>query len=212
MRSMFGWRGKVWVVAAGVAVGASGVAQGGAIDELKSFVSETQSARAQFSQTVVARNGKVTQQSKGVFRFLRPGKFRFVYEQPYAQVLVGDGVKLWTYDPDLKQVTVKPIGDALGSSPAALLAGNGQFERNFTLKDLGVSERLDWVEAVPKQPDAGFERVRIGFEGGLPLAMDVFDNFGQITHLRFTGFERNPKLDAGDFHFTPPKGADVVGE
>lgn len=184
----------------------------GALDELKAFVNQTHAAQTRFSQVVVARNGKTTQKSQGTFTFQRPGKFRFVYEQPYSQIIVGDGKKLWTYDPELNQVTVKPIGEALGSSPAALLTGDGQLERNFTLKDAGAANDLLWVEASPKQQDAGFERVRIGLKDGTPLKMEVLDNFGQTTHLQFTHFQRNAKTNPADFVFTPPEGADVVGE
>ena len=184
----------------------------GALDELNAFVSQTKSARANFSQTVIGRNGKVTQKASGTFAFQRPGKFRFIYEKPYAQTIVGDGQKLWTWDKDLNQVTIKPMTDALGATPAALLTGDGSLERNFTLKDIGESDGLQWVEATPKQQEAGFEKVRIGFKSGQPLAMQVRDNFAQTTLLQFSSFERNVKFDAADFHFTPPKGADVVGE
>ncbi|GAA5184943.1 outer membrane lipoprotein chaperone LolA [Niveibacterium umoris] len=182
------------------------------MDDLKLFLSQTKSAKSRFAQTVVARNGKTTQKASGTFVFQRPGKFRFVYEQPYAQVIVGDGQKLWTWDKDLNQVTVKPMTQALGATPAALLTGDGQLERNFVLKDAGESDGLAWVEATPKQQDAGFERVRIGFGAGQLRNMEVRDNFGQTTLIQFTSFESNPKLDTAEFHFTPPKGADVVGD
>ncbi len=184
----------------------------GALDELNTFANQTKSARATFSQTVVGRNGKVTQKAVGTFAFQRPGRFRFVYEKPYEQTIVGDGKKLWTWDKELNQVTIKPMTDALGATPAALLTGDGSLERNFTLRDLGESEGLQWIEATPKQQEAGFEKVRIGFKGGQPLAMEVRDNFQQTTMLQFSAFERNAKLDPNEFHFTPPKGADVVGE
>jgi outer membrane lipoprotein carrier protein len=190
----------------------SAAVHAGALDELNTFVSQTKSARATFSQTVIGRNGKVTQKAAGTFAFQRPGKFRFIYEKPYAQTIVGDGQKLWTWDKELNQVTIKPMTDALGATPAALLTGDGSLERNFTLKEAGESEGLQWVEATPKQQEAGFEKVRIGFKNGQPLAMEVHDNFAQTTLLQFSNFERNVKFDAADFHFTPPKGADVVGE
>ena len=182
------------------------------MDDLKRFLVQTKSAKSQFSQTVVGRNGKLTQKAAGTFAFQRPGKFRFVYEQPYAQVIVGDGQKLWTWDKDLNQVTVKAMTQALGATPAALLTGDGQLERNFDLKDAGESDGLSWVEATPKQQDGGFDRVRIGFGGGQLKAMEVRDNFGQITLIQFSGFEANPRIDAAEFRFTPPKGADVVGD
>lgn len=187
-------------------------AQANSLDDLHAFLDSSKSARANFAQTVFARNGKVTQRASGTFSFQKPGRLRFVYQQPYAQIIVGDGQKLWTYDKELNQVTVKPMSRAIGATPAALLTGDGQLERNFTLRDAGVTEGLAWVEATPKQQDAGFEKVRIAFRSGTLLGMEVHDNFGQTTVLKFSAFERNPRFEAGEFRFTPPKGADVVGE
>lgn len=191
----------------------------GAIDQLKAFVAETKSARGAFSQTVTGKSGRKPQNSSGQMMFSRPGKFRWVYDKPYAQLLVGDGAKLWVYDPDLKQVSVTALGKAIGSSPAALLAGHagqandgGSIEKNFLLSEGGSRDGLDWAEAKPKSADSSFERMRIGFAGGELRAMEISDNFGQTTLIRFVGLERNPPLPAELFHFTPPKGADVIGE
>lgn len=200
------------ILAAAVLTAVSCSARAGAIDQLRSFVESTKSARADFSQTVTGKSGRKPQQSSGQMMFARPGKFRWVYDKPYPQLLVGDGKKLWVYDPDLKQVSVRPLGQALGSSPAALLAGEHEIEKNFHLAEGGSRDGLAWVEAKPKNPDAGFERMRIGFAATDLRAMEIFDNFGQTTLVRFSAFERNPALPTSLFQFVPPKGADVVGE
>ena len=181
-------------------------------EQLKAFVADTRSARADFAQTVVSKSGRRPQQSLGRFSFARPGKFRWTYDKPYYQLIVGDGEKLWVYDRDLNQVTVKKLGQALGESPAALLSGDNAMERNFLLADGGGSDGLEWVEATPKAKGGSFERVRLGFKDDLPRVMEVVDNFGQTTTLLFSHFERNPALPPGLFRFVPPKGADVVGE
>lgn len=183
----------------------------GGIDQLKAFLSETKSAKATFAQVVAGKSGK-KQESSGTMAFARPGKFRWNYEKPYQQLLVSDGNKLWSYDKDLEQVTIKKLGDALGNTPAALLAGSGDIEKNFTLSEPGKVEGVEIVDAVPKDKDSTFQRVRIGFVDKLPKMMEVRDNFGQITTLVFSNFERNPVLPAATFTFTPPKGVDVVGE
>lgn len=190
----------------------AGAAHAGGIEQLRAFVDGTRSAKATFTQTVTAKSGRVPQQAAGTMLFSRPGKFRWVYEKPYAQLIVGDGEKLWIYDKDLNQVSVKKLGDALGSSPAALLAGDNAFEKNFTVTDGGSADGLEWVNAVPKQADSSFERLRIGFKDNLPRTMELRDNFGQVTLLNFTAMTRNPALDAAQFRFTPPAGADVVSE
>jgi outer membrane lipoprotein carrier protein len=184
----------------------------GGIEQLHAFLDGAKTGRAGFSQTVVAKSGRQPQEARGTLLFARPGKFRWTYEKPYYQLLVGDGEKLWVYDKDLSQVTVKTLGDALGATPAALLSGGKAWEKNFTLKDDGQSGALEWVQATPKAQDSTFQNIRIGLSGNLPRIMVMQDNFGQTTTLAFDRFERNPALDAGEFRFTPPPGADVVGE
>lgn len=182
------------------------------LEQLNQFLNGTRTARATFSQQVVAKSGRTTQNANGTMSFLRPGKFRWEYIKPYNQLIVVDGSKLWSYDRDLNQVVIKPMGQVLGSTPAALLAGSNDLQKNFTLREDGASEGVEWLEATPKNRDSGFERVRIGMKGNLPQIMEVQDNFGQTTVLKFSGFERNPSLPTDQFVFTPPKGADVVGE
>lgn len=187
-------------------------AHASSIERFKTFVKTTQSARASFDQKVVDRSGKPVQSSKGKFVFLRPGRFRWTYEKPIDQLIVGDGRQVWIYDRDLNQVTVRKISKALGSTPAALLAGSSDIEAAFELSDAGERDGLEWLEARPKQQEAGFERVRMGFDATGIRAMELVDNFGQTTTLRFSNLVRNPKLDPGEFRFQPPKGADVLGE
>ncbi len=182
------------------------------LERFANFISHTESGRAVFEQKVLDRNGKTVQQSKGTFAFARPGKFRWAYEKPYTQLIVGDGTRVWIYDEDLKQATVKRVDQALTSTPAALLAGNNDALRSFQLSDLGERDGLQWLEALPKNREGGFERIRIGLGGEGPQAMELTDSFGQKTVLTFSGFERNPKIDPNQFRFTPPKGADVIGE
>jgi outer membrane lipoprotein carrier protein len=187
-------------------------AQADSIERFKSFLRSTQSARADFEQKVYGGQGQLKQESKGSFVFLRPGRFRWTYAKPVDQVIVGDGERVWIYDRDLNQVTVRKLSKALGSTPAALLAGASDVEKAFELSDAGQRDGLEWLEAKPKERDAGFERIRMGFSTGGLEAMELTDNFGQTTRLRFHNLQRNPKTDPGEFRFEPPKGADVLGD
>lgn len=191
-------------------------AHAGAIDKLRHFLDTTKTLRAEFAQIVVAKNGKKPQQSTGMVMLSRPGKFRWQVEKPYEQLLVGDGQKVWMYDPDLRQVTVKKVDAALGSTPAALLVGDSSgkntLEKNFTLREAGEREGFEWVEAIPKSQDSGFEKLQLGFEGNQLKAMELSDNFGQTTSLVFKRLESNPSLASSLFRFTPPTGVDVIGE
>jgi len=186
--------------------------QGSSLERFQTYVRTTQSARADFEQKVYDRNGKLTQESRGSFAFLRPGKFRWTYAKPNPQLIVGDGERVWIYDEDLKQVTVRRMAKALGSTPAALLAGAADIDKAFDLSDAGDKDGLAWVEAKPREKEAGFERVRLGLGLSGVEAMELADHFGQKTVLRFSKMVRNPKIDPAEFRFTPPPGADVLGE
>lgn len=187
-------------------------AQAGSLDALKSFIHDVHSARAVFSQQVMDKSGKIKQVSNGTLVFSRPGKFRWVYQKPYEQLIVGDGSRLWLYDKDLDQVTIRKLGAALGSSPAALLAGSNEIEKFFVLKDLGRQEGMEWLEARPKDRESTFDSVKMGFAGDILTTMELKDNFGQTTVLRFSNLERNPALNPAEFKFTPPRGADVLSD
>jgi outer membrane lipoprotein carrier protein len=180
-------------------------------EQLKAFLDHVRSARGAFSQTVTSTPGRKPQESSGMFAMQRPGKFRWSYETPYKQLLVSDGRTLWSYDPDLKQAVVSKVGQAFGASPAALLAG-GDLERSFELKDGGVLDGVEFVVATPLQSDASFAKVSIGLRERLPVSMEIHDNFGQITVLRFTRFEPNPASNEAQFRFVVPKGVDLIGE
>ena len=191
---------------------AAQTAQAGAVDKLHRFLETTKTLRADFAQIVVAKNGKKPQQSAGVMMISRPGKFRWQITKPYAQLLVGDGEKVWIYDEDLRQVSVKKFDAALGSTPAALLVGGNTLDKNFTLREVGEHDGLEWLEAIPKGTDSGFEKLQLGFAGNDLKAMELSDNFGQTTSLLFARIERNVQLAPSLFHFTPPAGVDVIGE
>ncbi len=146
-------------------------------------------------------------------QFERPGKFRWIYEKPYSQLIVGDGSKVWFYDQDLNQVTVRKLDAAIGSSPAALLAGSADIETSFDLTEVGSAGGIEWLEAKPKGKESAFEWVRLGFGlDGTLKTMELHDNFGQTTVLTFSQLERNPKIAPGLFKFSPPEGADVISE
>lgn len=189
-----------------------GLASAAATDALKVFLTQTQTVKARFAQMVLDKNLKPLQQAQGIMQFSRPGKFRWDYQKPYEQVIVGDGSKLWIYDKDLNQVTVRKLDRALGASPAALLSGGNDLERDYKLSNTGMDKGLDWLEALPKSKETVFERVRMGFGKSGLEAMELRDQFGQTTVITFADVERNPRIAAEVFRFTPPQGADVISE
>lgn len=187
-------------------------ASAGSIEKLHAFIEQTRSAKANFTQEVTDANGAVQQQASGTVQFQRPGKFRWTYDKPYEQIIVGDGEKLWIYDKDLNQVTQRNLDKALGSSPAALLAGADDVDKYFSLSAVGVKGKLDWLEVKPYNEDSLFERIRMGFRGNTLEVMELHDHFGQKTTIKFSNLQRNPKTSPDLYTFTVPKGADVVTE
>jgi outer membrane lipoprotein carrier protein len=182
-----------------------------AVDQLHTFLHDTKTFRAKFEQKVTDADGIELQHGSGEVMLERPGKFRWDYDEPNGQLIVSDGQRLWVYDRDLEQVSVQRLNPDTGSTPAQLLSGASPLEREFSVRERGREGGLDWVESKPKRSDASFRRVELGFADGELRAMDLFDNLGQVTHLRFTQVDLNPVLDPALFRFKPPPGVDVIG-
>lgn len=183
-----------------------------ALEQFKSFVANAKSAKGEFSQQQIKMQegkAKVSKTAIGSFMFARPGKFIWTYTKPYEQILQTDGDQLYIYDRDLNQVTIKALGGALGASPAAILFGGSELEKNFTLKEVGLKQDLEWLEAIPKTKDSQFEHIGIGMKDGMPVALELRDSFGQISLVTLKAVERNPVFKADQFKFVVPNGADV---
>lgn len=194
------------------AIALSTSAHASALEQFKAFVASNKAAKGEFTQQQVKMldgKAKIGKTASGVFSFARPGKFIWTYLLPYEQILQSDGDKLYIYDKDLNQVTIKTIGSALGASPAAILFGQSDLEKNFTLKEIGTKQGVEWLEAIPKEKDTQFEHIGIGMKDGLPLALELRDTFGQISLVTLKNVEKNPSFKADQFKFIVPAGADV---
>jgi len=181
-------------------------------ERLKNFFSDVTAVRADFIQQVLGAKKKLLQETQGEMLLLRPGKFRWDYKKPYEQQIVSNGQKVWLYDVDLEQVTVKTVTGALGSTPALLLSSDTPIEENFTVRELGEEQNLHWVELSPLQKESSFEKLVLGFDDANLVSMELHDAFGQLTRLRFSKVERNPVIDPVLFNFVPPQDVDVIGE
>jgi outer membrane lipoprotein carrier protein len=180
-----------------------------AVDTLRDFVQNVKTGSAAFGQTVVSADGAKKKSSSGQFEFMRPNRFRFGYSKPFEQVIVADGDKVWIYDKDLNQASSRRIAQALGSTPAALLAG-GSLDKEFTLSPESPRDGLEWALATPKAKDGPFQSMRVGFRGKELAAVEITDSFGQRTQLLFSDFKANPSLAADRFRFSVPAGADLI--
>ena len=200
------------------ALAAPALAQTDGLRALEAFLKNTQQGKTAFTQVVQSppRAGETAGRRKtshGVFEFQRPDRFRFVYTRPFEQTIAADGTTLWLYDVDLNQVTQRSQSQALGSTPAALLASApdlSALKAEFTLEAAPDADGLQWVLASPKAKDGQLKSVRVGFAGEQLAALDILDSFGQRSLIRFNGMQANAALPASTFQFKPPAGADVV--
>lgn len=188
-------------------------AQADAVDALRDFAREAKSGRASFTQVVTSPDGAKKKSSSGSFEFARPNRFRFAYTKPFEQLIVGDGQKVWLYDADLQQASVRPMDKALGATPAALLAG-ATLEKDFELRALPPGQGLEWVQATPREKDdnANLQSLRIGFKGKTLAAIELVDGFGQRSLLTFSELVTNLPLAGDTFRFVPPKGVEVLNQ
>jgi outer membrane lipoprotein carrier protein len=188
---------------------AAAAAHANAVDALRAFASDVKSGTANFTQTVTSPDGKRKKVSSGSFEFQRPNRFRFAYAKPFEQVIVADGQKVWIFDADLNQASSRKLADALGATPAALLAGTN-IERDFTLKALPAEGGVDWVQATPKQAESTIQSLKLGFKAKELAAMEIVDGFGQRSRLDFSAVQANVPVAAERFQFKLPAGADLI--
>jgi outer membrane lipoprotein carrier protein len=195
-----------------------------AVQTLRNFVKQAQTGQAEFTQVVISPDGQRQRRSTGTLAFQRPDRFRFAYTSPSEQLIVADGQQVWLYDVDLEQVTVRPVSEAVGNTPAAILS-SAALERDFKLKaipgptagavtaapvSVPGGMKWQWVQAIPKRKDGSFQTVEVGFVQGRLAALDILDGFGQRTRLSFSKFETGVRLSPDQFKFTPPAGVDVL--
>ena len=192
-------------------------AQASGLDSLENFVKSARSGRADFTQVVTgpARDGQAARSktSSGTFEFSRPNRFRFNYRKPFEQTIVADGQTLWLYDADLRQVTTRKQAQALGSTPAALIASApdlATLRKDFTLEAAGEKDGIQWVQATPKAKEGQLHSMKAGFRGNDLAALEILDSFGQRSVLTFTKMELNAPVSPEQFEFKPPQGVDVL--
>ncbi len=185
---------------------------GSATQRLDHFMQNVETLDTEFTQEVRSEKGEITQTSEGRFMLSRPGKFRWEYKKPTSQEIISDGTSLWIYDKELEQVTVKPLADVIGTSPAAILMRRRDLSKDYQILEKPTREGLDWVALIPLDNNGDFKQILIGLDTQGIQAMDLYDQFGQITAIRFQQSRFNTPIDGDNFKFTPPAGVDVVGQ
>lgn len=201
------------LVAAAILLSPVAATAADSVARVDAYLAGLKSLSAQFVQVVQDRKGDVTDRASGTLAIARPDRFRWDYREPYTQTIVADGKKLWLYDPDLEQVTVRSLEQGLGATPAMLLSGSGQVGDAFTGGPVERRQDWTWCRLLPKQRGSDFERVSLAFDAkGELAAMELVDKLGQTTTIQFTGLKRGARVDESLYRFVPPPGADVIGE
>ncbi len=199
------------VVALWLAGSTMGVAMANsAAEQFRLFAATFPAASGVFEQYTLGVQGQTQKTQSGEFYFQRPGKFRWEVQKPYAQLVVSDGKTLFQHDPDLRQTTVRPVGQSIGSSPAAILFGDAKLDQAFKIEPLPDDDGMAWLRAIPKQPDSGLNQLDIGMKQGTPARLLLRDSFGQITRIDLSDIRAQPGFPAKMFEFTSPPGTDTV--
>jgi outer membrane lipoprotein carrier protein len=179
------------------------------VNQLNRILADTRTLSAEFKQVAIDEAGRPGQPSSGTFLLAKPGKFRWDYVAPYRQEIVANGDKVWFYDADLEQVTVKRLDTAIGSTPALLLTGQVNLDENFVVEDQGERDAMRWVRLVPRSEDNTFKYISIGIQHNNLKAMELSDNFGQLTRITFSNLKINDGIESKRFEFSTPPGVDI---
>lgn len=185
---------------------------GNGLDRLNHFFDGLTGLRANFEQTVMDASAFSIQESRGVLIMQRPDKFLWDYQQPYQQAIIADGKKIYIYDADLEQVTIKPMQKSMGDTPMLLLSSGGALDDSFVITESGADSGLEWLTLKPKAQQTNFTMMRLAFDAKSLRVMELVDSFDQITRLTFSEMQRNPRIDNSLFKFVAPDGVDVIEE
>jgi outer membrane lipoprotein carrier protein len=179
---------------------------------LDDFASDLRGLEGRFEQRVTSADGDEIERSAGRVAIAAPRQFRWEYESPFPQLIVADGERVFIYDPDLEQVTVRRQSDEEQSSPLAALIEPGALERQFVVERGEARDGVEWFRLTPRGEDTAFAVCELGIRAGELVEMQMTDSLGQRTDIRFSHWLRNPDFAPGTFRFAPPPGVDVVGD
>ena len=182
------------------------------LDDLQNFFDNTQSFSARFTQEVFDDDKKLLESSSGNFIIARPGRFRWHYELPSEQLIIGDGLQVWIYDVELEQATHRKSANAIAGTPAMLLSGKGELEKNFQLEELEPQQGMERVRMLPRQTDAGFTEIVAAFSNGLLKTILLRDSLGHTTRISLSNITEDIEIKENTFSFDPPEGVDVIRE
>jgi len=183
-------------------------------EKLQQYLNGFSNIQGEFTQHVISEDGQAEHKSltSGLFWIQKPGKFRWQYLKPFEQDIISNGKKIWVYDKDLEQVTIRKISQAIDASPLSIFVGERAIDEVFIVENNDVKDGVDWLKLTPKLESTSFEYIEVGFKRGILNNMNLYDNFGQITQLVFFNVMNDQQLSPSVFEFDPPPGIDVFEE
>jgi len=202
----------ITVVLALSSVAVAQAATGPALARLDAFAQDLHSLIGHFSQSLTDINGKTSKTSSGTLALEAPREFRWDTLTPYKQTIVADGSRVWMYDPELEQVTVRVQSTEEAHSPLTVLTDVKQLDKNFKVAEQGEHDGLSWLRLTSTAKDPQFDYADLGFDANGLARMTFRDQLGSTTDIRFSDWQRNAAIPPSTFNFVPPKGADVIGD
>lgn len=181
-------------------------------DPLQRFLKDFESLEANFVQSLINENGEELERTEGVLHLQQPGMFHWSYETPYSQKIISNGDVLWVYDEDLEQLTIREMGNAIDETPAGIILGDNDISKHFLQVNMGIIEDYDWIELTPKNLEAQYKNIRLGFDESRLGMMIIVDNLGQTTRIDFSSVKKNTNITSKLFEFEIPDGIDVIDE
>lgn len=191
-------------------------ADAAASDTLTNLLLNIHTLQANFTQTIKDKSAKTLQQSEGNLAIERPGKFRWEVKKPTPQLIVANGARLWIYDPDLEQVTVRKISKAAGQTPAALLSDKSlTLGKDFIVQTSKKTSQIAGVEGftlTPKEKDDPMQMIKLSFLNKQIQEMQLQDHLGHTTIIVFQHVKTGMSLPNSLFTFKPSAKIDVIDE
>jgi outer membrane lipoprotein carrier protein len=181
-------------------------------DPLQNFLADFKTLEANFVQSLINENGEELEKTEGILYLQQPGKFHWSYQVPYSQLIISNGEILWVFDEDLEQLTIREMGDSIEQTPAGIILGNNSITEHFVQVDLGIIEGFDWIELTPRDMEAQYKNIRLGFDKTKLGMMIILDNLGQTTRIDFANVKKNAELSSALFDFVVPDDVDVIDE
>lgn len=188
------------------------LAQDSDVTALDGLLGDIQTLSADVLQLIVESDGGVLEESEIKMQLKKPDGFYWETVQPFPELIVTNGVKLWNYQPDLDQVVVEDWNTDQSELAAQLLSGRTHnLQQEYTIEQVGSVEstRADF-NLTPIAPDNLYESIKIRFLESNLESITMNSKSGERTVWTFAKVVKNQSIDDAVFVFEPPAGIEVI--